>query len=55
MFTAYPVSTSVRVNASIECTPGASAKKFILTDWQVDGRNGLRQMNQPNRRNELDY
>ena len=35
------VSTSVSVNASIVCTPGASARNDIRTDWHVAGRNGL--------------
>lgn len=40
-FIENPVSTSISVNASIVCTPGASAKKLILTLWHVEGFNGL--------------
>ena len=32
---------SVSVSVSIECTPGARARKSILTDWHVEGRSGL--------------
>ena len=35
------VSMSVSVSASIVCTPGASARNDIRTDWHVAGRNGL--------------
>ena len=40
-FIANPVSTSVRVSVSIECTPGDTAKKSILTLWHDEGRSGL--------------
>lgn len=41
-FIVNPVWTSVSVRVSIECTPGASARKSIRTDWHVDGRSGLK-------------
>ena len=43
----YPVSTSVSVSVSIGCTPGASARKSILTDWHVDGFSGLARTGHP--------
>jgi len=38
------VSISVSVMASIVCMPGMSARKLILTDWQVAGRSGPTRM-----------
>ena len=40
-FIVNPLCMSVNVRTSTEWTPGFSAKKSILTDWQVEGSRGL--------------